>query len=74
MIGFVGENGFGKLIMLKIIIGVLMLIFGFMVINGKILVLFELGLGFNFEYLGYENIFLNGMVLGFFWEEMEECV
>lgn len=66
MIGFVGENGFGKLIMLKIIIGVLMLIFGFMVINGKILVLFELGLGFNFEYLGYENIFLNGMVLGFF--------
>lgn len=74
MIGFVGENGFGKLIMLKIIIGVLILIFGFMVINGKILVLFELGLGFNFEYLGYENIFLNGMVLGFFWEEMEECV
>lgn len=74
MIGFVGENGFGKFMMLKIIIGVLILIFGMMEIEGKIFVLLELGLGFNFEYFGYENIYLNGMVLGFLREEVDEMV
>ena len=65
MIGFVGENGSGKSTMLKIITGVLTPTSGSMVINGKISALLELGSGFNPEYSGYENIFLNGMVLGF---------
>ena len=49
----------------KIITGVLTPTSGSMVINGKISALLELGSGFNPEYSGYENIFLNGMVLGF---------
>lgn len=74
MIGFVGENGSGKSTMLKIITGVLTPTSGSMVINGKISALLELGSGFNPEYSGYENIFLNGMVLGFSREEMEARV
>ena len=69
-----GPNGCGKSTMLKIITGVLTPTSGSMVINGKISALLELGSGFNPEYSGYENIFLNGMVLGFSREEMEERV
>ncbi|MBO0470848.1 ABC transporter ATP-binding protein [Enterococcus sp. DIV0242_7C1] len=74
MIGFVGENGSGKSTILKIITGVLTPTSGTMKIDGKISALLELGSGFNPEYSGYENIFLNGMVLGFSREEMEERV
>ncbi len=74
MIGFVGENGSGKSTILKIITGVLTPTSGTMEIDGKISALLELGSGFNPEYSGYENIFLNGMVLGFSREEMEERV
>ncbi|EOH92737.1 ABC transporter ATP-binding protein [Enterococcus haemoperoxidus ATCC BAA-382] len=74
MIGFVGENGSGKSTILKIITGVLTPTSGSMNINGKISALLELGSGFNPEYSGYENIFLNGMVLGFSREEMQERV
>ncbi|MFK4567200.1 ABC transporter ATP-binding protein [Enterococcus sp. UD-01] len=74
MIGFVGENGSGKSTILKIITGVLTPTSGTMTIDGKISALLELGSGFNPEYSGYENIFLNGMVLGFSREEMQERV
>lgn len=74
MIGFVGENGSGKSTMLKIITGVLTPSAGTMEIDGKISALLELGSGFNPEYSGYENIFLNGMVLGFSRDEIEGMV
>lgn len=74
MIGFIGENGSGKSTILKIITGVLSPSDGEINIKGNISALLELGSGFNPEYSGYENIFLNGMVLGFSREEMETKV
>ncbi len=72
MVGFIGENGSGKSTLLKIITGVLTPTSGNLKIDGKISAILELGSGFNVEYTGYENIFLNGMVLGFSREVMEE--
>lgn len=74
MIGFIGENGSGKSTLLKIITGVLTPTQGEMNIDGKISALLELGSGFNPEYSGYENIYLNGMVLGFTREEIDEMI
>ena len=74
MIGFIGENGSGKSTILKIITGVLTPSEGEVKIEGNIAALLELGSGFNPEYSGYENIFLNGMVLGYSREEMAEKV
>lgn len=74
MIGFIGENGSGKSTILKIITGVLTPSEGEVKIEGNIAALLELGSGFNPEYSGYENIFLNGMVLGFSREEMQDKV
>lgn len=74
MIGFIGENGSGKSTILKIITGVLTPSEGEVKIEGNIAALLELGSGFNPEYSGYENIFLNGMVLGFSREEMMDKV
>lgn len=74
MIGFVGENGSGKSTMLKIITGVLTPTSGDIQIEGKISALLELGSGFNPEYSGYENIYLNGMVLGFSREEVDRMI
>ncbi|MGX7126137.1 ABC transporter ATP-binding protein [Enterococcus viikkiensis] len=74
MVGFIGENGSGKSTILKIITGVLTPTSGELKIKGNIAALLELGSGFNPEYSGYENIFLNGMVLGYSREEMAEKV
>jgi teichoic acid transport system ATP-binding protein len=74
MIGFIGENGSGKSTILKIITGVLTPSEGEVKIEGNIAALLELGSGFNPEYSGYENIFLNGMVLGYSRDEMAEKV
>lgn len=74
MIGFIGENGSGKSTLLKIITGVLTPTSGEMKINGNIAALLELGSGFNPEYSGFDNIYLNGMVLGFTKEQVDEMV
>ncbi len=69
-VGIIGTNGAGKSTLLKIITGVLKPSQGDIQVNGKVSALLELGAGFNQEYTGMENIFLNGRMMGFSKEEM----
>ena len=72
VVGIVGTNGAGKSTLLKIVTGVLTPTSGNIEINGKIAALLELGTGFNPEFTGIKNIFLNGTMMGFSHEEMQE--
>lgn len=70
-VGILGKNGSGKSTLLKLITGVLTPTSGDLIINGKIAAILELGAGFNMEYTGIENIYLNGTMMGYTREEMD---
>lgn len=70
-VGIIGTNGSGKSTILKIITGVLNQTRGNVGINGRISALLELGAGFNMEYTGIENIYLQGTMAGFTKEEVD---
>jgi lipopolysaccharide transport system ATP-binding protein len=70
--GFIGENGSGKSTLLKILTGIIPANEGNIRVNGKISALLELGIGFNPELTGVENIYFNGTILGFTKKEIDE--
>ncbi len=70
-VGIIGTNGSGKSTILKIITGVLNPTSGNVRVDGRISALLELGAGFNQEYSGMENIYLNGTMNGFTEQEIE---
>ena len=72
--GIIGTNGAGKSTLLKLITGVATPTDGTIEVDGKISALLELGAGFNKNYTGIENIYLNGTMMGYTREEMEKKV
>ncbi len=70
--GIVGRNGSGKSTMLKILAGIYQPTKGSVRVDGKLVPFIELGVGFNPELTGRENVFLNGALLGFSRKEVQD--
>jgi ABC-2 type transport system ATP-binding protein len=71
-VGIVGRNGSGKSTLLKTLAGIYCPEKGGIMINGNLVPFIELGVGFNPELTGRENVYLNGAMLGFSNAEMDE--
>ncbi|MCS3507915.1 ABC transporter ATP-binding protein [Achromobacter sp. JUb104] len=73
-VGILGRNGSGKSTLLQIIAGTLAPTSGEASVNGKLAALLELGSGFNPDFTGRENVYLNGSILGFSKDQMDERI
>jgi lipopolysaccharide transport system ATP-binding protein len=73
-LGLVGPNGCGKSTLLQIVCGILQPTLGRVVTRGRIAALLELGAGFNPEFTGRENVFLNGEIMGLSRAEIERAM
>src|SRR4030095_6878868 len=71
-LGIIGENVSGKSTLLQIVAGIMRQTRGDCFVQGKVAALLELGSGFNPEFTGRENVFMNGAILGFDTSKMEE--
>lgn len=71
-VGIIGCNGSGKSTLLQMICGTLTPTHGNINVNGRVSALLELGAGFNREFTGRENVYMNGAIFGLLRAEMEE--
>jgi len=72
-VGIIGRNGSGKSTLLQIICSILQPSAGTVKVEGRISALLELGAGFNPDFSGRENVYLNGSILGMSSSEMDDC-
>jgi len=73
-LGIIGVNGAGKSTILKIIVGVIESTSGEVIRHGRVTALLELGTGFNQEMSGYDNVYLNGTLIGMSKKEIDKKI